>query len=467
LKQGAHNNFIPLVGAFISSIKAVQTHGDFMAPAKQLIKANPNVRWEISNIGATPLIVLYDPQLIKEVIKNQDCYKKSELIFSPMTVILGEGLVTAEGATWKKHRKVVSQSFHFEFLKSQLPLIVSTTREFLDKIPESGLKKVKMMDEFQKITGEVIGRIFFGNNLNEYSIDGQPLTLVLSHLIADVAEAARGGLRILLGDTIYWKTPAMKRLLGRVRVFRNVCEEIVNQRISSKAEKKDKKDMLDYLLEQQQQGGEDAMSNKEIVDEFCSFFLAGMDTTGHVITMLAYNLLQNPQYLKEVQNEIDSKYPSKSQDITLEKLKELTSLELALKETLRFNPPSTGLIPRDIIKDHKLGDIKLKKGAMLTAGFLMNNYNTKYYEEPHLFQPERWLEPKTKENESNNIFMPFFSGPRNCIGQHLSQMETQIIFAEFIRKYSYNVSESYVHRMTFRLLYEPDQDMIFDLKLRT
>jgi len=72
-----------------------------------------------------------------------------------------------------------------------IPTIVDTTREFIDELEKNDRKRVKIIDEFQKIRGKIVGLIFFGKNLNKYKykMDGQPLTLTLAHLLNEVARA--------------------------------------------------------------------------------------------------------------------------------------------------------------------------------------------------------------------------------------------------------------------------------------
>jgi len=57
----------------------------------------------------------------------------------------------------------------------------------------------------------------------------------------------------------------------------------------------------------------------------------------------------------------------------------------------------------------------------------------------------------------------FSAGPRNCIGQYLAQIEAKIIMGEFIKRFNFTISEGYVHRMMYRFLQGPDQDLILDL----
>ena len=85
-------------------------------------------------------------------------------------MIGGTGLFCAEGKVWKQHRKFISNVFHFDFLASRIPMMVSTTQEFIGKIAKDrqSWKTIDLMKEIQIISGEIIGRIFFGESLNRY-----------------------------------------------------------------------------------------------------------------------------------------------------------------------------------------------------------------------------------------------------------------------------------------------------------
>jgi len=81
-------------------------------------------------------------------------------------------LVLAEGDVHKKHRKVISTVFNYELLKTNMPMVIKTCKETFDEIEsnKAGLDKVLLLEEFQKITGTVVGRIFFGEEMNENKI---------------------------------------------------------------------------------------------------------------------------------------------------------------------------------------------------------------------------------------------------------------------------------------------------------
>lgn len=54
---------------------------------------------------------------------------------------------------------------------------------------------------FQDITGQVVGRTFFGSRFSEHKINNKSLCLVLGALVSDTVAHATRSMRILLGST--------------------------------------------------------------------------------------------------------------------------------------------------------------------------------------------------------------------------------------------------------------------------
>jgi cytochrome P450 family 4 subfamily V len=465
-KQGGLQQFFPLLGTFAIKARDLKKHGDFFYGEKKSLRDHPNMQFSVTNFGPYIFLTLADLDLIKELyMKDLECYEKSKLILGQRKDLLGDGMATAEGAVWKKHRRTLSMIFHYEFMKSKIPLIITTTREFLDKLAKGDLKKVNIMDHYHTITGEVVGRIFFGDNLNQYTFDGELLTLSLATLMKDIAVASTTLLKLIIGDKLYRKTPAMRRMADKIYRFRSVCQGIVQHRKEARANGKrnpDTKDLLDLLLDNAE------MSDTEIIDEFVSFFMAGMDTTGHLVIMMTYALAKYPEYQVQIREEVQNVYTGKKpEEVTLESLKELSTMDLVLKETLRMWNPTPGIFPREAIKDHKLGNINVKKGTIVAINQVGIFSSPKYWEEPDRFNPERWRNwEQTAMNRNPYSFIPFSAGARNCIGQHLAMMEAKIIMAEFLNKFEYKLPEDYKLKMMFGFLVEPQDPILLNLTVR-
>ena len=469
-KQGAAVEFNLFSSLFLKRIEDVSINKDFLYKDKELVKQYPNVRMLVFNAGDSIFLSLVDPALIKEFYSKQDMFVKS--IFSPIFQnLMKKGLIFTEGNEWKKQRKVISSMFHYEIIKSNIPTMVETTREFFDAMEKISLKNVKILDEYQKITGEIVGRIFFGKMLNKYSFESKPLTLALAELMVEISTQSRTNLKFILGDSLYNLFPIIVKLQDKVNRFREVCTGIINDRkreiqnkegkISNSITKK--KDLLDLLLETQEKGNENAFSDEEIIDQFITFFMAGTDTTGHLATIATYNLYEHPQYLAKTEQEVNEFY--KTQPIvTMENLNKMNFLDLVLKETLRFNGPVNNIAFRVSSEDILIQDVKVLKGTKINVNLSMNNHNPKYYNNPEKFDPYRWT---IKSTNDPYVYIPFSAGPRNCIGQHLSQIEAKIILSEFLSRYAYKIAENYEHKMTVRFLYEPHNELKLNLVKKT
>lgn len=69
-------------------------------------------------------------------------------------------------------------------------------------------------------------------------------------------------------------------------------------------------------------------------------------------------------------------------------------MNAVIKETLRYYGPANILFDRIAISDHVLGGIPIKKGTIVTPYAVSLQRNSKFYENPHSYNPSRWLEKK-------------------------------------------------------------------------
>jgi len=453
--------FFPFLGFLKRSHDYELKMGDCVGAYRELAQKDKNIQLEVTNFADRVGLILLGPKVLKDFHSKQSCYHKYS--FSKGVVELtGTGLVFAEGATWKNHRKIISSVFNFEFIKGNIPLIVNTTREFFKETAKGSLKSVDIMSEIQKITGEIVGRIFFGENLNNYKLNNQPLTLYLEELVARqtiVLKRLPTAFLYFTGLNVEWD-PKYRKLMNDVRDFRRLCFKIIQDR---KASKNNSKDMLGLLLETQNlPNPEDRFSDEDIVNEFATFFIAGMDTTGHLITMALYLLSKNPQYIEPLKKEIKQVYDTEASIPTVEGISRMEVMHTILKETLRMYTPAAGTLPRVASEDHELAGFKVKKGTFIRTNPFYLYAHDGHFEEPEKFKPERWN--KKNADLDSFVFIPFSAGSRNCIGQHLAIIESKIIMAEFLKMFDFKITpENYQLVMTFRFLYEPKEKITMNL----
>ena len=455
--------FFPGLGLIGYFNKSFKEYGDCFGASKQGSKKTPNEKFFVTNFQTEILFNLRDPQYVKEFLQNQKYYVKTKSI-DFLKELVGTGLVTIEGDKWKTHRKIISNSFHYEFLKGNLGMIQATVRELLDKIPADAYNNYSVINRIEETTGEIVGRIFFGEHLNSYSYEGKPLTRALADIITELALSGRTILAFLLGPNIMRMSRFSKfsKVLPKIKKFRSIIYGLIQDR---KNQTEQSNDLLASLLATQKlEDPEQHYSDDDIINEFITFIVAGMDTTGHLISMVLYNLTQYPHYLQDLQKERDSTYNTQ-EIVTVETLQKMDFLHGLIKETLRFHSPAPSSFIRKATVPHKIGDLDIRKGQYVRPDYFYMFHNEKYFERPGEFDPSRWK--KIDKNLDHYVFIPFSAGPRNCIGQHLALMETKIIVSEFLERFEFKLKDGYKLRMTLRFVYEPEEELVFELKKKT
>ena len=144
------------------------------------------------------------------------------------------------------------------------------------------------------ITGELVGRIFFGGDFSKYKIEGVSLTIFLKEITTEGWGLSWSLSNLLLGsEFVKMKImPEHKRILGRANHFRNFCNERVKERMQVVLKDKTKlrnNSLLDQLILSTIENPN--FTEEDITDEFATFCAAGMDTTGHTIAMCTYYYL--------------------------------------------------------------------------------------------------------------------------------------------------------------------------------
>jgi len=428
-KQGIDCFFFPGMGYEKRDRDNEERHKDILFYYKTLSKKKPDIPCVAANFANDVELVLFDPKLIKEFYTKQSLYKKAVLA-EPIRALMGPGLFLAEGDVWKNHRKSISTIFHFEFLRKNIPLIQKTAQEALKNLSQKdSLESVDIMSEMHKITGEIVGKIFFSENLNDYKIDNKPITICLAELMSRIALHFQNPIILfaMIADVSPMWVPSYRQYMHDVHAFREECRKIVQDRKKSVAKPAD---LLGLLLETQNAADpDDQFTDDDIVNEFITFFGAGMDTTGHLISMTLYLLQKNPEYISKIEKEIAES------DSDIESINKMNLVHGALKEGLRFYNPAPTVVPRVAQADHQLSEIHVKKGTNVRAQPMFNYFNDKYFSEPERFWPERWFQSEQKIS-SPFVDIPFSSGARNCIGQHLAMIEAKIILVEFVKLFS-------------------------------
>jgi cytochrome P450 len=190
---------------------------------------------------------------------------------------------------------------------------------------------------------------------------------------------------------------------------------------------------------------------RAVRDECMTAFLAGHETTAATLTWWAWCMAAHPSAQAAARAEVDMVLQGRAP--VAADLPALDYLGRSLQETLRLYPAAPVLISRRARRPVMLGGWQLPARTIFAVPLQLMHHDARWFPQPQAFRPERFADGAPAI--PRGAFMPFGTGPRVCLGQHLALAEMTVIAAMFLQRYSLDVPAGMapprpVHNITLR-----------------
>lgn len=358
--------------------------------------------------------VLSRPEYAEHVlVQHQDRYVKA-FTYRPLKAFLGDGLLTSEGATWQRHRRLVQPVFSHRHVQSFAPAIVAASRRrAADWTPGA---TIDVGAEMRTLTMDVIGRVLFGTELGG---EAERVGHAVSRLQGSMAVAT------LLPPMPPERARAVARVVPGVGRASNTLESLVTRIIDERvaAPHPEPSDLLDLLLAAGQD--EQPLSREEVQNEVMTLVLAGHETTANVLTWALTLLSRYPAARERLAAEVDEVLGDRDPQPT--DVDGLQWTQAVINETMRLYPPAW-TVERDAAEDDDIAGIRVAAGNTVAISPYLLHRNPDFWPNPEGFDPRRFL-PKNLSSRPKYAFMPFGGGRRICVGAGLAQLEATLALA--------------------------------------
>jgi cytochrome P450 len=366
-----------------------------------------------------------DPAAIKHVLlDNAANYQKSEITRRILEPGLGRGLITSEGETWRRHRRIMSPAFDHRSIASYTSIMTKAALEMLAAWSRRGTgASVDVATAMMEVTLNIISRTMF-------SSDSDHIVAIMERSAGRYQAQMRPNVMDFLGF------PRWLAGLGRTGVAGRTLGEFdteINRLIKMRSSRPEDgpEDLLARLIaaRDEQTGG--GMTEQEVRDHVITIFTAGHETTAMAMTWTWYLLSQHPAEEKKLHSELQTVLGGHAPNS--EDLSKLVYTRMVIEESMRLYPP-VHTIAREALADDTLAGLHVPKGSnVLIAPWVLHRH-LQLWHNPGRFDPERFSPEQTAARRRFS-YLPFGGGRRICIGAAFAMTEATILLATIAQRY--------------------------------
>ncbi|MGC1453067.1 MAG: cytochrome P450 [Candidatus Sulfotelmatobacter sp.] len=369
-------------------------------------------------IGWNHIVFLNHPDYIRDVLVVQNDNFIKERTVQRTKMLLGEGMITSEGAEHRVQRQVAQPAFHRQRIPEYASTIVGEAARLRARWRPGEQRDVAV--DMMHLTLNVVAQTLFATDLREEVNE-----------LADAINRIMGLYNFLVmlpaAEWLVHVRPPGLAAFGRARkrIDRVVYRMIAVHRLRGSGGGS----LLDLMLAASPDRS--AASEQSLRDQVITIFLAGYETVANALSWTWYLLSQNPECERRFHDEIDRELQGRQP--TFDDIPRLRYVEMVLAESMRLYPPAWAM-GRYARNDFQLGDFFLPAKTTVLMSQFITHRDARFFPNPLRFEPERFT-PEAKSRRTKLTYFPFGAGVRQCIGESLAWMEGVLLLATLAQKW--------------------------------
>jgi cytochrome P450 len=393
-------------------------------------------------------VVVSSPELAKEVLLTQaDAFWKGPGLQNSKG-LFGEGLLTAEGEVHKCQRRVMQPAFHAKRVEAYAGDVVESTlavceawsaqihaqQNTIGHSTSSTDIVVDLRAAMMRLTLVIAGRALFGAMLEEeVEVVGRSMEVLVGSFSRTVVPWGKMLNLLPLPSTLRIKRAreSLMALVDRMIAARRTV------RAATPGSAEVKADLLSAMLaatDPESNAGAARLTDQQLRDQSVTILTAGHETTANAMTFTLRFLAQYPEEQRLLREEVERVLGGR--EPVAEDMANLERTRWVLAESMRLLPPAWAL-GRENQREVELAGYRIpKKTTVLIPQWTLHR-DERFFAEPLAFRPERWKTPQ----HPRYAYLPFSTGPRNCIGESFAWLEMMLALAMLVDRFTFALDE--------------------------
>ncbi len=376
------------------------------------------------------IVTIANPEHWQHVlVSHREQYAKRTRGYEKLKLFLGDGLVTSEGAHWRRQRRIAQPAFNRKRIATFAASMGAASLDMRAIWQQSAARGEErdIAADMMKLTLRIAGETLFSLNISDEAAEvGAALGVVL-HAFDRITTAP-------VPFPERWPTAANRKMRKAIATLNKVVEDIIAQRRAADARgEASQEDLLGALMAARDEDTGEAMDDKQLRDEVMTMLLAGHETTANALAWTLHLLSTHPEIAQAVVAEIEANVAGEVPQLS--ELCKLPLLDQVMNESMRLFPP-VWIIGRRAEQDDEIGGFLIKKGTYVYMPAYVLHRHPDNWREPERFDPSRFSAERVAERKEQGVhrfaFLPFSGGQRKCIGDQFARMETALALATLL-----------------------------------
>ncbi|CAG2115902.1 unnamed protein product [Medioppia subpectinata] len=420
-------------------------------------------------MGNIPVLNIADPDLIRDImVKDFHAFTDRTKLWTSANPVTARNINHLSGDDWKRVRNIISPVFTSRKMRQMFPEIRGCLQTFMTHLDNEVVPvgQMELVSTMAKFAMDVIGRCVFATQINVYT-PGEDIFVKLAQAKFNFSPWDELFTLILPKRIQRWLRVSDRDV---DRYFIEHVRKVIQERKEKQLSQQDGTqikyvDFIQLLLdadyssststidtsEQLHEGSEESamrrqamniavtekrLTEDEVIAQAFLFHLVGYLSTSLTVGYTVYELAMNETIQERLYDEIAGAVDADG-EIDYETLLGLKYLDAVFSETARHHSAAIPLA-RVANTDYKLGDtgIVVKKGQQVEVPIYALHHSSEYYSDPFQYNPDRFM-GANRTSIMPHAYLPFGSGPRNCVGMRFAMIEIKLALVHLVLRYKF------------------------------
>ncbi|KAM3195707.1 hypothetical protein ACQJBY_071703 [Aegilops geniculata] len=402
-------------------------------------------------LGKAPTVVLSSAEAAWEALKAHDldcCTRPVSAGTKRLTYDLKNVAFAPYGAYWREVRKLLTvELLSTRRVKAAWYARHEQVEKLMSTLSHAEAKPVALDEHILSLSDGIIGTVAFGNiyGSDKFSQNNsfQDALDDVMKMLSSSGSSAEDLLPGVIGRLVDHLTGFIAR---RERIFKQLdsfFETVIEHHLDPKRVLPENGgDLIDVLIDLwKKPHGTLSFTKDHVKAVIFSTFVAGIDTSAATIMWAMSELVRKPCVLKKVQDHIRSLVGGNKR-VEPEDMPKLSYLRMVVKETLRLHPAAPLLLPRETMRDIKIGgyDVPAKTRVYVNA-WAIGRDPISWSNDPDEFNPDRFEVNDIDFKGEHPELTPFGAGRRICPGISMAMATIEFTLANLLFSFEWALPE--------------------------